>query len=173
MLCYRAGEAMVEVYMKEKLRDKVTHLESEARMIIPGIKALFGFQLVVVFNERFAKELSSTEQIYHWAALACSALAIVLTLAPAAYHRQAEEHTVSTRLTRLTNRWLTASLVPLLLGYCIDFYLLGVVILKNPLANAIATGALFLAFLTMWFIYPLYAKRAFAAHCAAAENPKH
>jgi ABC-type multidrug transport system permease subunit len=164
---------MVDVYMKEKLRDKVTHLESEARMIIPGIKALFGFQLVVVFNERFSKELSQTEQTYHWAALGCSALAIVLTLAPAAYHRQAEEHTVSTRLTRLTNRWLTIALFPLLLGYCIDFYLIGIMILKNPIANAMATSVLFLAFVSMWYIYPLYAKKAYQSECAAAENPKH
>jgi hypothetical protein len=27
----------------------------EARMVLPGIQALFGFQLIAVFNERFAQ----------------------------------------------------------------------------------------------------------------------
>jgi hypothetical protein len=37
----------------------------EARMVLPGIQALFGFQLIAVFNERF-KELTKDEQLIHF-----------------------------------------------------------------------------------------------------------
>ena len=39
--------------VKEPLEKVVEHLEEEARMILPGIQALFGFQLIAVFNQRF------------------------------------------------------------------------------------------------------------------------
>jgi hypothetical protein len=35
------------------LKDSVQFTLDEARMVIPGIQALFGFQLIAVFNERF------------------------------------------------------------------------------------------------------------------------
>jgi hypothetical protein len=34
----------------------------EARMVLPGIQAIFGFQLIAVFNTKFA-ELSDFDQI--------------------------------------------------------------------------------------------------------------
>ena len=39
----------------------------EARMVLPGIQALFGFQLIAVFNERF-RSLPQFEQTLHYAA---------------------------------------------------------------------------------------------------------
>jgi hypothetical protein len=39
----------------------------EARMVLPGIQALFGFQLIAIFNERF-KELTEDEQLIHFSA---------------------------------------------------------------------------------------------------------
>ena len=40
----------------------------EARMVLPGIQALFGFQLVAAFNQRFT-ELSPSNQYLHYVAL--------------------------------------------------------------------------------------------------------
>lgn len=34
-------------------------------MVSPGIQALFGFQLIAVFNSRFAEELTEREQRLH------------------------------------------------------------------------------------------------------------
>ena len=36
-------------------------------MVLPGIQALFGFQLIAVFIERF-KELTEDEQLIHFSA---------------------------------------------------------------------------------------------------------
>jgi hypothetical protein len=66
----------------------------EARMVLPGIQALFGFQLIAVFNERF-KELTEDEQLIHFSATVLVTIAIALIMTPAAYHRLAEQTTIS------------------------------------------------------------------------------
>jgi hypothetical protein len=40
----------------------LTHLLEECRMVLPGIQALFGFQLVAVFNTPFKQLLDDREQ---------------------------------------------------------------------------------------------------------------
>lgn len=52
---------------KEALDEQVAQLLAELRTVLPGVQALFGFQLVVVFNQRFANELSPGEQRIHLA----------------------------------------------------------------------------------------------------------
>jgi len=42
----------------ESLKDQATHILDEARTVLPGIQALFGFQLIAVFSDRFATGLS-------------------------------------------------------------------------------------------------------------------
>jgi hypothetical protein len=44
------------------LAEAVTHLLEECRMILPGVQALFGFQLIAVFDSSFAERLSPLEQ---------------------------------------------------------------------------------------------------------------
>lgn len=46
---------------KIPLSEAVTHLLEECRMVLPGIQALFGFQLIVVFNPAFNERLNGTE----------------------------------------------------------------------------------------------------------------
>ena len=65
----------------------------EARMVLPGIQALFGFQLIAVFNERF-KELAKDEQL-HFSATVLVTIAIALIMTSAACHRFAEQTTIS------------------------------------------------------------------------------
>jgi hypothetical protein len=38
---------------QESLKDEIANLIEEARMVLPGIQALFGFQLIAVFNDGF------------------------------------------------------------------------------------------------------------------------
>ncbi|MGE5072104.1 MAG: DUF6328 family protein, partial [Anaerolineae bacterium] len=71
-----------------KLADAVDALLNECRMVLPGVQALFGFQLIAVFNQGFSEKLSTGEQYLHLAALALVANSGALVMAPAAYHRQ-------------------------------------------------------------------------------------
>ena len=48
-----------------KLSEAASHLLNECRMVLPGIQAIFGFQLIAVFNERFSKDLESIDQRVH------------------------------------------------------------------------------------------------------------
>ena len=84
----------------------------EARMVLPGIQALFGFQLVAAFNQRFA-QLAASDQYLHYAALLCTAVSAAIIMTPAAYHRIAERFTNSNRFIRIASRLVAVAVVPL------------------------------------------------------------
>ena len=43
-----------ESVKKESLEEEVDHILGEGRMVLPGIEASFGFQLIAVFDQRCA-----------------------------------------------------------------------------------------------------------------------
>src|SRR5436190_11199080 len=88
------------------LNDAATHVLEECRTVVPGMQALFGFQLIAVFSTAFREELSSTERIVHLAAILLVTVAIVLVIAPAALHRQMEPMSVSRKFITISSRLL-------------------------------------------------------------------
>ena len=130
------------------------YLLEESRMVLPGMQALFGFQLIVVFSATFSEQLSAVEQQLHLAATFLIAVAVAIIMAPAAYHRQAGPREVTETFVRLSTRLLLWSMWPLAIGVCLDFYLVGRVILHNAIAPVLA-GVLFAIFLGLWFLLPL------------------
>src|SRR6185312_6704027 len=64
------------------------HVLEECRMVLPGIQALFGFQLIAVFNQGFGEKLSQAQQVLHLVALVLTTLSMALVMTPAALHRQ-------------------------------------------------------------------------------------
>jgi hypothetical protein len=129
----------------------------EARMVLPGIQALFGFQLVAVFNDRF-RQLTEQRQILHFAAVVLIAGAIALIMTPAAYHRQVHPGSVDTLFVKLASRFVTAAMVPLMIGLSLDIYLIGDMILGGVPGTAIAFLMLTL-FAALWFIFPQMMRR--------------
>lgn len=65
------------------LADATKYLLEECRMVLPGVQALFGFQLIAVFNTAFSDKLSHGEQSVHLLALALVAIAVALIMSPA------------------------------------------------------------------------------------------
>ena len=96
----------------------------EARIVTPGIQALFGFQLVAAFSERF-RQLGSVEQELHFAALVLVALSLALIMTPAAYHRIAEPSSFSRFFVKLASRLIAVAMVPLMLALCLEVYIIG------------------------------------------------
>lgn len=138
----------------DSLTDAVQQTLDEARMVLPGIQALFGFQLIAVFNDGFARRLDGGEQLLHLVAIILVALAAALIMTPAAYHRQALPRRTDERFLELASNFLTAAMVPLALGLVLDLYLVARIILgsRTP-AGALAIGLL--AVLSgLWFLYP-------------------
>jgi len=128
-------------------------LLEECRMVLPGIQALFGFQLVVVFNARFAELLSPTERKLHLLAIALIAVAVALIMSPAAYHRQTGAQKVTQRFLRISTRLVLCSMPPLAASLCLEFYLVSRLIL-DPTTAAILAGLLFATFVVLWFVVP-------------------
>ena len=128
----------------------------EARMIVPGIQALFGFQLIAVYNATFHERLDRTHQVVHLVSICWIALAMGLVMTPAAYHRQAERGWITPRLARIASRLLQAALACLALGAGLDVYLIGFLVLGNTTAAvAIAVGVVVMLGL-MWFAFPRF-----------------
>lgn len=123
-------------------------------MVLPGIQALFGFQLIAVFNEHFDQLLSTGEQRVHLIALALVAISAALVMSPAAHHREVEPYAVSTRFVRLSGRLLLLSMLPLALGTCLDFYLIANLILGDATFAAICTAFLGAFYLVFWYLLP-------------------
>jgi len=136
------------------LNDAASHLLEECRTVIPGMQALFGFQLIAVFNQTFNERLSSTEQRLHIVAIALVAVAIALLMAPAALHRHTEPMAISRRFINVSSRLLMWSMVPLVAGMCIDLFLVARLGLGSRLSALLVSAALLGVFVLLWVVLP-------------------
>jgi Family of unknown function (DUF6328) len=142
---------------QEGLDKRAQQTVEEARMVLPGIQALFGFQLVAIFNQRFP-QMPAEQQLLHYSALLLIGVAMGLIMAPAAYHRIAEQQSVSRFFVTYGSIMIAISMLPLLTAISFDIYILGRLVLgdqQTSLWIAIAIAAL-LAIL--WYVVPFTAR---------------
>jgi hypothetical protein len=137
-----------------KPADAASHVLEECRMVLPGIQALFGFQLIAFFNQGFTDRLSQTHQGLHLAATLAVALAAGLVMTPASLHRQAEPMSASRRFVHTASNFLLASMVPLALGVCADVYLVSHMVLKDTTLALAVAGGLFVMLFLFWLVFP-------------------
>ena len=138
-----------------KTKDKIKHVLTEARTVLPGSQALLGFQFICVMTESFDK-LPDALKYVHLASLGLVAVSIVLLMTPAAYHRIVERGEETEHFHRFSSRVLLASMIPLALGVTGSFY---VVVRKVTHSGAFAAAsavALLLLFFGLWFGYTFY-----------------
>ena len=86
---------------RQSLEARIVQALTELRVILPGAQALFGFQLSAVLTDRF-EQLSAASKVVHVASLGIVAIAIVLLIAPAAYHRIAAAGSAGEDVLRYT-----------------------------------------------------------------------
>jgi hypothetical protein len=141
------------------LNDATSHVLEECRTVVPGMQALFGFQLIAVFSAAFREQLSPTERLIHLAAILLVTIAIVLVMAPAALHRQTEPMAVSRRLIEISSRLLMASMVPLAAGICLEIYIVARVILETSVGAAIIAVLSLAIFVVFWLVVPRVSRR--------------
>jgi Family of unknown function (DUF6328) len=137
-----------------KLDSAAGHLLEECRMVLPGIQALFGFQLIAVFNDGFGEKLSSGQQQLHFLALILVALSAGLVMAPAAVHRQSQQRAVSERFIWLSSWLLLLSMFPLAVGLSIDVYLIAHIVFEAELVCVAFAAALFAILMALWLALP-------------------
>lgn len=135
------------------LKEEARMVHEEARTVLPGIQALFGFQLIAVFNRPFF-DLEPSDRLVHLAALVLVAIAIGLIMAPAAYHRLSEPNVVSRRWILLASRDIAWAMAALMVAIGLDVYLVAMMI-QLPAILAIALGAVASGVLAwLWFALP-------------------
>ena len=136
------------------LDSAASHLLEECRMVLPGIQALFGFQLIAVFNDGFDQKLALPERQLHFLALLMVALSAAFVMAPAAIHRQSQQREVSERFIWLSSLLLRISMLPLALGLTLDVYLIARIVFEAPAVAAAFAVILFAVLLLLWIVLP-------------------
>lgn len=147
-----------------ELKDVVRNTLEEARMVLPGIQALFGFQLMSVFNEAFDK-ISPIDKTCHMAALLLTIIAIGCLMAPASYHRQTEKRTVSEEFVDYASKLLCLGMAPLMLSISLDTYIVCNVISKSEPIALSAGICSFLFLLSLWYLQPMSRRTPGAESC--------
>src|SRR5262245_52262467 len=143
----------------ETLEKEATHMLEEARMVLPGVQALFGFQLIAVYSARFARVLDEGQQRIHLLSVFLTALTVVLTMFPVAYHRQAEPHEITRGFVKRASLLLMIGMFTLMLSLWLDCYLISCVIVKDRLASLLAVALFGAVHVGLWFLMPRLARR--------------
>jgi hypothetical protein len=138
-----------------KITDKIKHVLTECRVVLPGSQALLGFQFVCVLTESFDK-LPPLSKYIHLAALGLNALTIVLLITPAAYHRLVEQGEETEHFHRFASRMLVAALVPLALALASDVYVVVQKVTESQLVSVVSALVVLAIFWELWFGLTLY-----------------
>lgn len=141
-----------------KIKDKIKHVLTEARVVLPGAQALLGFQFITMFTESFEK-LSDSSKYVHLASLALVGVSIVLLMTPAAYHRIVEEGEETAHFHRFASRILIAAMIPLALGVCGDFFVVMRKVIVSSTYSIIAAAMMLVLFYSLWFGLTIYRRK--------------
>ena len=143
--------------MKEQdtpLDVRVENMLTEARVLLPGAQALFGFQMAVLLTDAFGS-LPENSKILHATALCCIALAIILLMSPAAFHRIAYDGENTETFHRIGSAFIIASVVPLAAGITADLYVSVARALDSAALAAAVAGSVGLSLCGLWIVEPL------------------
>ena len=158
-LCrHHRGGGAPEEHRRPPLEIQIDQMLTEARVVLPGAQALLGFQLAVVLTRAF-ETLPASSRLLHAMALGFLALAVILLMTPAAYHRLAHGGDDTTDTLRVGGALVTAASVPLGLGIAFDVYVVLTHIARSSSVGAVAALVAALVLLGLWLALPLWVRR--------------
>jgi hypothetical protein len=143
---------------KSSIEEKIQTLLTESRVILPGVQALLGFQLAAMLTDKFDTLPEHLRQL-HLAGLFLIAVAVILLIAPAAYHRLAADGEPREDVDAFGAKVVLGALVPLALGLSTDLYI--VVLMQSASAQWALSLALagLAGFVLLWGVFPVVARR--------------
>ena len=141
-----------------KLSQAASYLIEECRMVLPGVQAIFGFQLIAVFNPRFAEDLPAWVQWLHFGSLTLVALAAALVMTPAALHRITGVQHVTRAFLERSSTLLLASMWILAVGLACDYFVVGWLVFASALP-AVGAAVLLAVLSILWLLYPHLERR--------------
>jgi hypothetical protein len=142
---------------EERLFDKVEQVLIEARMVLPGVQALLGFQLATMLLEGFDR-LPISSKYLHLISLGLMAFTMMLLMAPAAYHRIVEHGEATEHFHRVAGNLLLLAMVTLPLGLCGDLSVVLRSVTDSISFSLVAAVVMLALFYGFWFGFTLYRK---------------
>jgi hypothetical protein len=142
----------------DALNQEMRNIIEEARVILPGIQTLFGFQTIVVFNQRFMA-LPDYARHLHLIGLGLVIIAVALTMTPAVYYRYVGRDYVTEKMKHLSSRMIRGALFPLAWGISLDIFTVVLAVTDRPAWSLASAVAALILLLGMWFAFPLRARR--------------
>lgn len=141
----------------EKIDGEMRYIIEEARVILPGVQALFGFQTIAVFSERFA-ELEDYAKICHTVGLAMVIVTVAMVMTPAVYYR-ACGGIATVPMSRISSLMIRGALGPLAVGLSLDMFTV-IDVATSRLAVSIVGGiATFVLLVLFWFALPVFGRK--------------
>jgi hypothetical protein len=133
---------------EQEMRDII----EEARCILPGLQAVFGFQTIAVFNERFT-ELATYAQVCHLVGLCLLVVAMGMLMTPAVYNR-AQHGRATSRMLRISRKSIRGGLIPLAVGLSLDMLTVMSLATDSLALSIVAAVASLLLFVGLWYLLP-------------------
>lgn len=166
-LAYDEGgpvEARHEVPRVDDEREKILAREleellGEIRVILPGVTVLFAFLLTLPFMDTFATT-SAVDRAVYFAAFMAAAGAMILLVAPGAYHRLCGKPYDKALMLRTASRQAIGATGLLAIATTAVVFLVTDVIFSGSLALPVA-AATFVGALLVWFGLPLVRRRRY------------
>jgi hypothetical protein len=140
------------------LDEEMRHIIEEARVILPGIQALFGFQTIAVFNQGFV-ELPEYAKACHLIGLGMVIIAVALVMTPAVYYRCVGKEYVSPKMVEASTLMIRTALFPLACGLALDIFVVILTATDRPAWSAVGAAFAFLVLIGLWFVFPIRARR--------------
>jgi hypothetical protein len=112
-----------------------------------------------VFNNPF-EDIADSSKLIYLVALGLLVVSIGLLMTPAAYHRLVERGQVSRKMIDLSSTLIATGMIPLMLAFAFDVYVVVVTAFDTPQAGIAAAIATAILFACLWFFMPLAAKRS-------------
>jgi hypothetical protein len=142
---------------EQSLEVRIEQALTELRVVLPGAQALFGFQFAAVLTESFAHLPAALKDV-HLGSLSVVAAAVIMLIAPAAYHRIAAAGNAEEGVLRYAVRLMLPAQGLLALGLVGDAYITMRMIFEPPIvAISVAIIALMM-FATLLYAVPLVAR---------------
>jgi hypothetical protein len=140
------------------LQVKIEQLLTEARVVLPGAQALFGFQLAIVLTRAF-EQLPEASIVVHAASLFLVALAVMMLMAPAPYHRIVYAGEDTEDMYRVGSALVAGATLPLGLGLAGDIYVVIAKISGSFAIGLFIAGLAFVFLIGLWYLYPIIVAR--------------
>ncbi len=140
---------------------EMRNIIEEARVVLPGVQALFGFQTIAVFSERF-EDLAYYAKMCHALGMIMVIVSVAMVMTPAIYYRTCRGHATSAMVKR-SSRMIRGALGPLAAGLALDMFTVIYVVadgMSARFAFSLAAGIGTLALLfCLWFVLPHNARK--------------